>query len=251
MVAPGAVMCNDSGLVKEGSSMKVLLNSILFFSMCLGFALPASSQSSREEIKKKVDAIVTQAYKEAIAKFPCRLGTSGKAKMGRWKDVENCVNPANDLVDWEGHAAALKRIREEERLLHQDLVVVVEEALTVHALPYDKVFSVKEKEESAALLPLSNSLLKFLPEGSLTDLMVHDDNGELIGIFLGSYPFDRSGGLTVLGEYRRMSFQYNDLRGDAQTPTSVFLLDSFGVPWRDAMHQPGFRLSSNRLVNWR
>jgi len=228
-----------------------LLKLILFFSMSLSLALPALGQNNREELKKKVDAIVAQAYKEAVMKFPCGLKTSGKAKMGRWKDVENCVNPAHDLVDWEGHAAALKKIRDDERISPEDLAVVVEAALTEQALPYHKVFRVREKEENETLLPLSNSLLKFLPENSLAGLTVYNKDGESLGTFLGAYPFERSGGLTILNEYRMMNFQYTDLKGSAQAPTEKFLLDSFGVPWRDAWFQPGFRLPSNKLFNWR
>jgi len=231
--------------------MNILFRSILCFSICLILVVPVRGQNNREEFKKKVDAIVAEAYKEAAAKFPCRLRTSGKAKMGRWRDVENCVNPAHDLVDWDRHAAALRKIREEERISREDLIAAVESALTEQAFSYDKVFRVNAREEGTALLPLSNSLLKFLPEDSLVGLAVSRNNGELIGTFLGTYPFEQGGGLTFLTEYRRMSFQYTDLRGNPQAPTDRFLIDSFGVPWKDAWHQPGFRLPSNKLLNWR
>ena len=231
--------------------MKVLLKSILFFSICLGFALTAFGQSNREELKKKVDMIVAAAYKEASVKFPCKLRTSGKARMGNWKDVENCVNPAHDLVDWKEHAMALKKVREDERVSHEDLTAAVEAALTEQALSYDRVFLVKEKEAATALLPLSNSLLKFLPENSLEGLPVYDKKGELLGTFIGAYGFERSGGLTFLDEYRMVNFQYSDLKGEAQAPAERFLLDSFGVPWRNAVPHPGFRLPSNKLLNWR
>lgn len=231
--------------------MKILFKPILFFSMSLGLALPVLGQSSRDEFKKKVDAVIVQAYKEAVVKFPCRLRTSGKAKMGRWKDVENCVNPAHDLVKWESHAEALRKIREEERVSREDLALAVEAALTAHALSYDKIFLVKEKEEGVALLPLSNSLLKFLPENSLEDLAVYGKNGDLLGIFTGTYSFERSGGLELLTGYSMTHFQYTDLRGNMQAPSERFLLDSYGVPWRDAWHRPGFRLPSNKLLNLR
>ena len=227
------------------------LKSVLFFLMCLGFAMPVLGQNNQEEFKKKVDVIIAQAYKDASVKFPCRLKTSGKAKMGRWKDVENCVNPAHDLVDWESYADALKKIREDERVSLEDLAIAVEAALTEQALRYDKVFVVNEKEEGSALLPLSNSLLKFLPENSLTDLAVYSKNGDLLGIFIGAYTYERSGGLTFINEYSMINFQYTDLKGTAQAPTERFLLDSFGVPWRDAWHKPGFRLPSNKLLVWR
>ena len=227
------------------------VKSVLLLLMCLGFAMPTLAQNNQEEFKKKVDAIVAQAYKDASVKFPCRLKTSGKAKMGRWKDVENCVNSAHDLVDWENYADALKKIREDNRVSLEDMAITVETALTEQALRYDKVFVVNEKEEGTALLPLSNSLLKFLPENSLTELTVYSKNGDLLGIFIGTYPYERSGGLTFINEYSMMNFQYTDLRGTAQAPTERFLLDSFGVPWRDAWHQPGFRLPSNKLLGWR
>ena len=230
---------------------KVLMRSIPVFLMSFVFVLPVFGQYDREEIKKKVDTIVAQAYKEAVVKFPCRLRTSGKAKMGRWRDVEDCVNPAHDLVDWESHAGALKKIREDERIPREEMDDIVEAALTAHALSFDKVFRVKEKEEGAALLPLSNSLLKFLPENSLTDFTVYNKTGGLLGVFIGEYVFERSGGLEILSGYRMVSFQYTDLRGNVQTPGERFLIDSYGVPWRDAWHKPGFRLPSNRLLNWR
>ena len=231
--------------------MKILLKPILFFSISFGLALPAFGQNNRDEITRKVNAIIAQAYEEAAVKFPCRLKTSGKAKMGRWKDVENCVNPAHDLVDWEGHAETLKKIREDERVSHEDISVAVEAALTAQALSYDRVFQVNEKEALTALLPLSNSLLKFLPEKSLTDLLVYDKTGDLLGVFIGIYSFERRGGLEILTGYNMANFQYTDLKGNAQAPSERFLLDSYGVPWRDARQQSGFRLPSNKLLNWR
>jgi len=229
-------------------SMNILLKAILFFSMILSLALPALGQNYRDELKKKVDEIIVQAYREASVKFPCQLKTSGKAKMGRWKDVENCVNPAHDLVDWDGHAGALKKIREDERVSREDMAIVVEAALTAQALSYDKVFLVKEKEAVVALLPLSNSLLKFLPDNSLTELTLYNKKGDLLGVLFGAYSFERSGGLEFMTGYNMVSFQYTDLNGILQAPGERFLLDSYGVPWRDAWHQRGFRLPSNKLL---
>jgi len=240
----GPIMVNV--LLRSKRSIK----SILLF-ICLGLALPTFGQYNREEVKKKVDAIIAQAYKEAGVKFPCKLKTTGKAKMGRWKNVEDCVNPAHDMVDWDVHADALKKIFNEERIPREEFADIVESALTEQALLYDKVFLVKEKEVGEALLPLSNSLLKFLPENSLNDLMVYNKAGDMLGVFIGAYSFERSGGLEILTGYRMTNFQYTDLYGIAQAPGERFLLDSYGVPWRDAWHHRGFRLPSNRLLNWR
>ena len=231
--------------------MNILLKRLLFISMSLGLAIPALGQNNRDEFKKKVDAVVAQAYSEAVVKFPCRLKTSGKAKMGRWKDVENCVNPAHDMVDWEGHAEALKKIRDDERFSREDMILAVENALAAQALPYDRVFEVNGKEALTALLPLTNSLLKFLPENSLADLAIYNKAGDLLGVFIGTYSFERSGGLEILTGYSMVNFQYTDLSGTTQAPSERFLVDSYGVPWRDAWHRTGFRLPSNKLLNWR
>ena len=231
--------------------MNVLLKPALFFLICFGLALPVLGQNNPDELKKKVDAIVSKAYGEAAVVFPCRLKTSGRAKMGRWKDVENCVNPAHDQVDWEDHAAALRKIREDERISREDLTVAVEAALTEQTISYDKVFIVKDKREDAVLLPLSNSLLKFLPENSLAGLTLYDKKGDLRGVFVGQYSYERSGGLEFLTGYNMVNFQYTDLNGNITAPGERFLLDSFGVPWSAAKHQPGFRLPSNKLLNVR
>ena len=231
--------------------MNAILKSILTLVIGSGLTLSAFAQNAHEELKIKVEAIVVKAYAEAAAQFPCNLGTSGKVKMGKWKDVENCVNPAHDLVDWEGHAAELRRIREEARVLMEDLVTVADAALTAHAISYDKVFRVKDKDEDRVILPLSNSLLKFLPEDSLASLPVYSRDGDLLGSFIGVYGSERSGGLEVMSSYRMVNFQYTDLRGEAQAPTDRFLVDSYGVPWRDAKSQPGFRLPANRLFSER
>lgn len=223
---------------------------MLALAVGLGLALPVSAQNAREELKAKVDAVVTKAYAEAAVQFPCKLKASTKAKdkrMGNWKDVENCVNPAHDRVDWEGHASELRSIRDELRVLPEDVSVAVEAALTAHAISYDKVFRVIKKNEDRALLPLSNSLLKFLPENSLADLPVYSKKGELFGSFIGTYSSERTGDLLVLGGYRMVNFQYTDIKGEAQAPTDRFLIDSYGVPWKDAKSQLGFRLPSDKL----
>jgi len=231
-----------------------MLKSMLFsLSLAAGLVLaapsaPALAQNAHEELKAKVDAIVVKAYEEASAKFPCKLKAEGKAKMGNWKDVENCVNPAHDLVDWDGHAAELRKVREETRTLPEDMALAVDAALGAHAVSYDKVFLVREKDEDRALLPLSNSLLKFLPEGSLEGLRVYNKRGDLLGIFIGTYGSERSGGLANMTGYRMLNFQYTDLKGEAQAPTERFLVDSYGVPWTDAKAQRGFRLPADKLL---
>jgi len=225
------------------TTLKYVLLPIIFATCS---ALPSFSQGASEEVRKKVNVVIAKAYEEASAQFPCKLKASGKAKMGNWKDVENCVNPAHDLVNWKNHALELQKIRDTERYQREDMIAVIEAALSEQALPYEKVFLVKSK--NVALLPLSNSLLKFLPENSLAGLPVYSTDGEHLGSFSGVYPYERIGGLEVISSYRMMNFQYTDLHGENKTPAEKFLLDLYGVPWEDAKSQSGFRLPSDRLI---
>jgi hypothetical protein len=226
--------------------MSVLFKCLIFLCMvAVNFAVPCFSQNALQELRIKVDVIVATAYKQASVKFPCKLSTAGKAKMGNWKNVENCVNPAHDLVDWDVLSEELWKIREQGRYQTEDMIAVMDASLTAQAIPYEKVFTVKQEK---ALLPLSNSLLKFLPPDSLAGLPVYDKQGSKLGTFAGSYATEKSGGLESLRSYRMLSFQYDDLRGNIQTPTDQFLLDRYGVPWQDAKAQPGFRLPSDRFI---
>jgi hypothetical protein len=225
--------------------MQVLFKSIIPAYMLLALpAVSAYSQNPSADLKAKIDAVVSEAYQAAAANFPCKLKARGRAKMLRWQDVEKCLNNANDRVDWEALSLELQKIRENGRYQATDISSAVESSLSAHAIPYDRVFLVKEKK---ALLPLSNSLLKFLPADSLMDLPVYDKSGTRMGTFSGVYSFEKVG--EISGVKNRYSlFQYTDLRGRMQAAPDRLLLDSFGVPWEGAISQPGFRLPSDRLL---
>jgi hypothetical protein len=218
-----------------------------FVSACIfifSLTVPGFSQNSAQALRAKVDAVIADAYMQASDRFPCKLGTFGKAKMGNWKNVENCVNSAHDLVDWNSLAGEIQKIRDQGRYAFEDMVAVIEASLAAQAISYDRVFRVKQEK---ALLPLSNSLLKFLPPDSLAGLPVYDRNGSLMGTFSGVYAMEKSGTSEAVNSYRMVSFQYTDLKGNMQAPTDTFLVDSFGVPWEAARSQLGFRLPPDKL----
>ncbi len=225
--------------------MRVLLQSIILAGVFLArTAVPGYGQSLSEDLKTKIDALISAAYQAAAVKFPCKLKARGKAKMLSWQDVGKCLNNANDRVDWEGLSLQLQKIREESRLQAMDMSAAVESSLSTHAIPYEKVFQVGEKR---ALLPLSNSLLKFLPPDSLLNLPVYDKSGTRIGTFSGSYSFEKTGDIS--GVRNRLAlFQYTDLNGKIQAAAEKLLLDSYGIPWHAAVSEPGFRLPSDKLT---
>jgi hypothetical protein len=218
---------------------------VLTFMLCSGFPALLFGQNSSADLKAKVDAIVSAAYQSASASFPCKLGAVyDKTKMLSWQDIDKCLNYANDRVNWEELSLQIRKIRETSGYLAMDLSSEIESSLAARAIPYNKVFRVKE---TAALLPLSNSLLKFLPAGSLMDLPVFSHSGARIGTFSGVYIFEKEGVLS--GTMQRHSlFQYTDPSGNIQSSPSSLLLDSYGVVWKDVQSQLGFQLPSDRLI---
>lgn len=199
-----------------------------------------AGQSATKAVEAKVDAIVTKAYASALAGLPCKIKTRGKAKMLRWEDVDRCLNDAEQRVDWEtlrGEIGALGGIPDE-------IASIADASMAAHAITYDKLFTVSSAE---AHLPLTNSVLKFLPADSLSNLPVIDREGTRIGAFVGTYSFERVGGLATANTYKLALFQYSDVNGNVQSAPDKLLLDAFGVPWKEAAGQRGFRLRIEKL----
>lgn len=226
---------------------KVVLLCLILYPLLLGgYASSGVCQKRGRELESKIDELISAAYQSATAKFPCKIKIRGKARMLHWQQVDECLNGAHESVDWEEFSRQIDEVRRNSGSSGIDITAAVESSLSAHALPFDKVFAVKNIE---ALLPLTNSLLKFLPAESLQDFPVYDKSGVRIGTFSGVYTYEKAGGLTAGNTYRMSIFQYTDLKGEMQAPSGPnrLLLDSYGVPWKGAISQPGFRLNADRL----
>jgi hypothetical protein len=224
--------------------MKTALVQILIVSFLLASpALPAGREV--QDIKGKIDAILAPAFDAAVAGLPCKIGTTGKPKMGKWQDVDECLNKAAAKLDWKALAARLKELREGTRgTSAPEFETAVEAVLATHVLPFDKVFIIKDEK---TLLPLTNSVLRFLPPESLKDTPIFEKTGTHLGSFSGVYTYERSGGSGTGTTYRLSLFEYLDRNGEPRSVSDRLLLDSYGIPWKEAASQPGFRLSTERL----
>lgn len=197
------------------------------------------------DLEAKVDSAIAGAYRSAATGFPCKVKAGGKPRMMRWQEVDRCLNDAAARVDWDTVSASLRGIRASAGIAAAGrFEALVQQALENHALAFDGVFAVKNAD---ALLPLTHSVLKYLPGDSLLDLPVFDRRGTAMGTFAGVFPYERTGGLASANTYRLMLFQYKDRNGNIQSPPDKLLLDSFGVPWKEAMNQRGFRLPFEKL----
>jgi hypothetical protein len=210
----------------------------------LGLALLAASCSFAQRpsagLEVKVEAIVAKAYESALVGLPCKVKTRGKAKMLRWEDVDRCLNEAESRVDWESLRGEIERLGGSAN----EAASLADASMAARALAYDKLFVVRSEQ---AHLPLTNSVLKFLPADSLANLPVVDRDGKQVGTFLGTYSYERAGGLASANTYRLTLFQYSDLNGNLQSAPDKLLLDAYGVPWKEAAAQRGFRLRIERL----
>ncbi len=216
--------------------------------ICAAFGilvLPAPCVDLPKDVNEKLDAIIAQAYKTAAKKFPCRIRAGGKAHMLHWQAVDRCLSDAVAAVDWDSLNKQLLDLRTSATSVSRDeFSAAVESALSAHALTFEQVFRVGNEN---ARIPLTNSVLKYLSADSLQDFPVFDREGTLVGSFTGVYSYERSGGLASANAYKLALFQYKDPNGNVQTASDKLLLDSYGVPWKPAMKQRGFRLTSERL----
>jgi hypothetical protein len=203
------------------------------------------AQSLPRDIQGKMDALVMQAYQSAETALPCKIKSRGKQRMLRWEEVDRCVNDAAAKVDWEVLAQEMTSLRSAAGGLSAgEFSAAVNASFAGHALVFEKVFAVKDEK---ALLPLTNSLLRFLSADALQDVPVFDKTGIKVGAFAGVYSFERTGSLAASNTYTLVMFQYIDSNGKNQSAPDRLLLDSFGVPWREASSQRGFRLPSEKL----
>jgi hypothetical protein len=211
----------------------------------LCFTVSLFGQKASTDLSARVDAVVSAAYQAASASFPCKLSVvKDKTKMLSWRDIDKCLNNANDRVNWVELSLQIQKIRETNGDRDMDLLSAIDASLAAHAMPYNEVFRVKNTE---ALFPLSNSALKFLPAKSLMDLPVFSKSGARVGAFSGVYQFEKAGELS--GTLHRHSlFQYKDPYGNIQSPSETLLLDSYGVAWKEVQSQPGFQLPPDRLI---
>jgi hypothetical protein len=230
--------------------MKTLQNAFIISGTLVLCAVPlcpgtAVSQDRRAELRSKLEEIATVAYQSASDRFPCEVKTRGKPRIMRWEGVDKCLNEAVDRVDWAALTSRIVALRQDSGAIGGiDFNAELEAALSAYALSFDKVFKVKNPD---TLLPLTHSVLKFLPADSLADVTVFDKQGARMGTFAGTYVYERTGGLATANTYKLSRFQYRDSSGNIQSAHEQLLLDSFGVPWKEVSASPGFRLSSDRL----
>jgi len=134
-------------------------------------------------------------------KLPVKFKTRGSPQRARWEQVDQV------LTD-----------------LSKDL------RGTPCELNFEEIFRT-DKEE--LYIPLTNNLIRVVPETILEGLAVFNQSGERLGEFENRVSYQRSGGLYATDSYTLYYFQYKDTEGDVESSGNHLLLDEFLVLWSD------------------
>lgn len=139
-------------------------------------------------------------------KLPAELKTKGKPAVARWDKVDKVLTGFR------------------ERANGMDCRITL-----------GQVFRSGKKE---VFFPLTNNVLRTVPEASLAGVSVFSTEGELLGEFSNLVTYERSGGLYARDSYSLVYFQFTDRRGELQSSGNRLLLDTFVVKWSDIRDQP-------------
>ena len=134
-------------------------------------------------------------------KVPAKLKTRGKPKRGRWENVDKVVTRVREAVE------------------DQEC-----------SLTLEQLFRVRRQE---LFFPLTNNVLRTVPEESLHGVSVYSNDGERLGEFSNIVPYHRSGGLYAVKGYTLHYFQYKDEEGSLHSSGTDLLLDNFLLKWSE------------------
>lgn len=134
--------------------------------------------------------------------IPVKLKTRGKPRIGKWEKVDEVLND-----------------------LGQRLETVACE------FSFGDLF--RNKKEDEMLFPLTNTVLRTVPEESLVGVEVLNQEGEALGTYSNRVPYERSGGLQLKESYTTYYFQILDSAEKLQSVGHQLLLDTYVVRWID------------------
>ena len=141
-------------------------------------------------------------------KLPVRLKTRGRVETARWEQVDEVL-------------AGLDRDRRTFDCEFQ----------------FNELF---ETDQDELYIPLTNNLVRTVPESSLAGLTVFNPSQEVLGKYVSRVKYTRTGGLVRTDSYTLYYFQYQDSEGEIHTSGSQLLLDSYRVRWSDVAEHVGF-----------
>lgn len=142
-------------------------------------------------------------------KLPIKLKTRGRVQTARWEQVDEVL-------------AGLDR---DTKTLECEF-------------RFNDLFEVDRQD---IYFPLTNNVVRTVPESSLVGLSVFNPSEELLGEYVSRVRYTRTGGLEKTDTYTLFYFQYQDSEGAIHTSGSQLLLDSYLVRWMDIAEHSAFQ----------
>ena len=137
----------------------------------------------------------------ADLKLPTKFKTRGKPRVGKWEDVDKVLNALDKKLE------------------------VMQCSFT-----FSEVF--KQNREDV-YFPVTNSVVRIVPEDSLMGLTVFTKEEFELGEYAGAVRYEKSGGLYAQKSYSLFYFQYMGKDSNLHSVGSRLLLDDFVVKWDD------------------
>ena len=137
------------------------------------------------------------------AKLPVKLKTQGNPSRARWEQVDKVMSSLG------------------KRLQGMDC-----------EWTFGEIFRTG-KDEEELYFPVTNNLVRQVPEGVLLGLQIFDQQGENIGEYEGRIAYERSRGVYIKEGYTLYYFQFKNNEGELQSTGNRLLLDKFLVRWDD------------------
>ncbi len=134
-------------------------------------------------------------------KLPVKFKTRGSLQRARWEQVDEVLTGLSE--DLRGMRCEIK---------------------------FEEIFRT-DKEE--LYVPLTNNLVRVVPETLLKGLPVFNQSGELLGEYESRVTYQRTGGLYATDSYILYYFLYKDTEGEVESSGNHLLLDEFLVLWSD------------------
>ena len=137
--------------------------------------------------------------------LPVKLESRGKPRRARWEQVDRVIS---------------------------DLVNRLQEAIC--EFKFEEIFTTNRSE---LYFPITNRLVRTVPEGSLQGLGIYNQSGERLGEYDSRATYSRAGGLNIRRSYTLHFFQFKDKQGQLQSTGNDLLLDSFLAQWPQIMNR--------------
>ncbi len=144
--------------------------------------------------------------------LPVKFKTRGSPQRARWEQVDEVLTGLSEEL--QGMACELK---------------------------FEEIFRT-DKEE--LYIPLTNNLVRVVPETILDGLPVFNQSEERLGEYDSRVSYQRSGGLYATDSYTLYYFQYKDPEGDVESSGNHLLLDEYLVLWSDLSERVAMNTSS-------